>query len=61
MTRRKTWKFRDAEVRKVFEVKVTVTWESGCKDGDVRGRYRDYMLATVDEVCGWIKRKCRHG
>ena len=49
VTRRKTWKLRDAEVRKVFEVIVAESWESGI-DGDVWGRYGDCVLAVADEV-----------
>ena len=60
VTRRKTWKLRDEEV-KVFEGKVAESWESGCKDGDVWERYRDCVLTSADEVCGWTKGKCRHG
>ena len=61
VTRRKKWKLRDAEMRKVFEVKVAESWGSGCKDGDVRERYSDCVLTTADEVCGWTKGKCGHG
>lgn len=61
VSRRKTWKLQDVEVRKEFEVKVAESWESGCKDGDVWERYRDCVLTTADEVCGWTKGKCRHG
>jgi hypothetical protein len=59
--RRKTWKLRDAEVKKQFEVKVAERWETKCKDADVWERYRDCVLAAADEVCGWTKGKCRHG
>jgi hypothetical protein len=56
--RRKTWKLKDAEVKKQFEVKVAERWETECK---VWERYRDCVLAAADEVCGWTKGKCRHG
>ena len=59
--RRKTWKLQDAEVRKTFEVKVAERWDRGCNDGDVWERYRDCVLDTADEVCGWTKGKGRHG
>jgi hypothetical protein len=39
--RRKTWKLKDAEVKKQFEVKVAERWETECKDGDIWERYRD--------------------
>ena len=58
MARGKTWKLRDAEVSKAFEVKVAESWESDCKDGDVMERYKDCMLETAE--CGWTKGKCRH-
>ena len=61
VTRRKTWKSKDAEVKKTFEVKVTESCKSGCKDGDVWERCRDGMLATADEVCGWVKGNRRLG
>jgi hypothetical protein len=59
--RRKTWKLKDAEVKKQFEVKVAERWKTECKDGDIWERYRDSVLAAADEVCGWTKGKCRHG
>ena len=59
--RRKTWKLQDVEVRKTFEVKVAERWDGGCNDGDVWERYRDCVLDTADEVCGWTKGKGRHG
>jgi hypothetical protein len=59
--RRKTWKLKDAEVKKQFEVKVAERWETECKDGDIWERYRDCVLAAAYEVCGWTKGKCRHG
>jgi hypothetical protein len=58
--RRKTWRLQDTEVKKVFEEKVAENWNN-CKDGDVWERYKDCVLATADEVCGWTKGKCRHG
>jgi hypothetical protein len=58
---RKTWKLKDAEVKKQFEVKMPERWETECKDGDIWERYRDCLLAAADEVCGWTKGKCRHG
>jgi hypothetical protein len=57
---RKTWKLKDADVKKQFEVKVAERWETECKDGDIWERYRDCVLAMADEVCGWTKGKCRH-
>ena len=36
----KDGKLQDAEVRKVFEVKVAESLENGCKDGDVWERYK---------------------
>jgi hypothetical protein len=59
--RRKTWKLKDAEVKKQFEVKVAERWETECKDGDTWERHRDCVLAAADEVCGWTKGKCMHG
>jgi hypothetical protein len=59
--RRKTWKLKDVEVKKQFEVKVAERWETECKDGDIWERYRDCVLAAADEVCGWTQGMCRHG
>jgi hypothetical protein len=62
--RRKTWKLKDAEVKKQFEVKVAERWETDgdiWMDGNIWERYRDCVLAAADEVCGWTKGKCRHG
>ena len=42
-------------------MKVAEICKGGCKDGDVRERNRDCVLATAGEVCGWMKRKCRYG
>ena len=63
VTRRKTWKLQDADMRTVFEVKVPESWVSGLKDGYVweRYKYKDSVLAMADEVCGWMKVKCWHG
>jgi hypothetical protein len=59
--RRKTWKLKDAKVKKQFEVKVAERWETECKDGDIWERNRDCVLAAADEVCGCTKGKCRYG
>ena len=59
--RRRTWRLRDAEVKKEFEKKVTENWKGEREEGEVWEQYKSCVLKAADEVCGWTKGKCRHG
>ena len=58
--KRRTWKLQDEEAQKDFGIRVAESWEKGAKDGEVWGKYKDCVLNTADEVCGWTRGKSRH-